>query len=74
YERLLERHPHYHRHVVFMQIAEPSRADVPQYQALRRSLEALAGEINGRYSDYDWVPLRYINKGFARSTVLGFLP
>jgi trehalose 6-phosphate synthase len=73
YERLLELYPHYHRYVVFMQIAEPSRADVPQYQALRRSLEALAGEINGRHSDYDWVPLRYINKGFARSTVLGFL-
>ncbi|MGH8605726.1 MAG: alpha,alpha-trehalose-phosphate synthase (UDP-forming) [Gammaproteobacteria bacterium] len=73
YQRLLELHPHYHRHVVFMQIAEPSRADVPQYEALRRSLEALAGEINGRYSDDDWVPLRYINKGFARSIVLGFL-
>ncbi|MGH8659226.1 MAG: alpha,alpha-trehalose-phosphate synthase (UDP-forming), partial [Gammaproteobacteria bacterium] len=73
YERLLERYPHYHGQVVFMQIAEPSRADVLQYQELRRSLEALAGEINGRYSDYDWVPLRYVNKGFARSTVLGFL-
>lgn len=73
YGRLLERYSDYHGHIVFMQIAEPSRADVPEYQALRRTLEALAGEINGRYSDYDWVPLRYINKGFARSTVLGFL-
>jgi trehalose 6-phosphate synthase len=73
YERLLEHHSDYHGHVVFMQIAEPSRADVPEYQAIRRTLEALAGEINGRYSNYDWVPLRYLNKGFARSTVLGFL-
>lgn len=73
YQRLLDLHSAYHRNVVFMQIAEPSRGDVPDYQAIQHTLEALTGEINGRFSDYDWVPLRYINKGFARATVLGFL-
>lgn len=73
YEDLLDRHPERRREVVFMQIAPPTRADVPEYKEIRRTLERYAGHINGRFADYDWVPLRYLNRGFNRSTVLGFL-
>ena len=73
YERLLERRPPMRRNVVYLQIAQPSRGDVPEYQQMRRALDTAAGQINGRFAEYDWIPLRYLHKGFARTTTLGFL-
>jgi trehalose 6-phosphate synthase len=35
-------------------------------------VEATAGRINGRFGEFDWVPLRYINRGFTRRTLAGF--
>ncbi|MFC3294225.1 trehalose-6-phosphate synthase [Modicisalibacter luteus] len=73
FERLLEKAEHQHGHVVFVQISPPSRTDVPEYAELRTSLERLAGHVNGRFSDYDWTPLRYLNRGYSRESILGFL-
>ncbi len=73
FERLLETRPAVRRKVVCLQIAQPSRGDVPGYQQMRRALDAAAGEINGRFAEYDWVPLRYLHKGFSHATILGFL-
>ncbi|HYD98107.1 MAG TPA: alpha,alpha-trehalose-phosphate synthase (UDP-forming) [Alphaproteobacteria bacterium] len=56
----------------FMQIAPPSRTEVARYRALRRELEALAGHVNGRFAEFDWVPIRYINKSFNRQQLAGF--
>jgi trehalose 6-phosphate synthase len=58
--------------VTLMQIAPPSRGQVAQYRALRRELEGLAGHINGKLAEFDWVPIRYLNKTFARNTLAGF--
>jgi trehalose 6-phosphate synthase len=73
FERLLELYPDARGKVVLLQVAQPSRGDVPEYQSLRRGLDRVAGEINGRFAEYDWVPIRYLHKGFSRATVLGFL-
>jgi trehalose 6-phosphate synthase len=56
-----------------MQIAPPSRSDVPEYIEIRRKLEMAAGHINGRFAEFDWVPIRYLNKSFNRRTLSGFL-
>jgi trehalose-6-phosphate synthase len=37
-----------------MQIAPPSGSEVPEYQEIRRALAAAAGNINGRYGEFDW--------------------
>ena len=73
YERLLESHAAMRRNVIYLQVAQPSRGDLPEYQYMRRALDTAAGQINGRFAEYDWVPLRYLHKGFARATILGFL-
>jgi trehalose 6-phosphate synthase len=73
FRRLLERYPPVRGKVTFLQIAQPSRGDVPDYQQMRDYLNSLTGEINGRYAEYDWTPIRYLNKGFAHTTILGFL-
>lgn len=43
-----------------------------QYQEIRQELEAEAGYINGAHSEFDWVPVRYLNKGFSRRVLAGF--
>ncbi|HEY2618332.1 MAG TPA: trehalose-6-phosphate synthase [Acetobacteraceae bacterium] len=70
FERFLEQFPQHHGNVVFMQIAPPSRGDIETYREIRRELEAEAGRINGRFTEVDWMPLRYLNRGFARSALM----
>jgi len=70
FERMLEVAPHHQRQVSFVQIAPPSRADISTYQGIRQQLEREAGHINGRWSDLEWTPLRYINKHYERSALM----
>jgi trehalose 6-phosphate synthase len=72
YYHLLEHHPQSRGRTVFLQIAPPSRSDVPEYQEIRRELEAAAGRINGRFAEFDWTPLRYLNKSFNHRILTGF--
>lgn len=73
YERLLERYPSNQGNLVFMQIAPPTRVGIRAYEDIRAELEQTAGQINGRFADMDWVPIRYLNKGFDRPTLMGLL-
>ncbi len=70
---LLTAYPANRNRVSLMQIATPTRTGVPEYAEIRRTLETLAGRINGEFADFDWVPIRYLNKSFARRTLFGLL-
>jgi trehalose 6-phosphate synthase len=63
---LLDKHPHYHRQVVLTQIAPPTRESVEGYSDIRHELETLAGSINGRLGELDWVPIHYIYRSTSR--------
>jgi trehalose 6-phosphate synthase len=71
-ERLLETRPQHHRAIVMLQIAPPTREDVPEYQLIRAELDAWAGRINGRFGDPDVLPVRYLNRQFRQDTLFGF--
>lgn len=71
YERLLEDYPDLRGRVSYLQIAPPSRGQVKAYQEIRHELEALTGNINGHYSEFDWTPLRYLNRSFNRRALAG---
>ncbi len=73
YQHLLGSHPAYRGNVVYLQIAPPSRSDLPDYQNMRRQMETMAGHINGTFAEFDWSPVRYLNRGFSRQTLMGFL-
>jgi trehalose 6-phosphate synthase len=70
FERFLAEYPAQHGLITFMQIAPPSRSDIETYQRIRRELEGEAGRINGRFAEVDWVPLRYLNRSFARNVLM----
>jgi trehalose 6-phosphate synthase len=72
FELLLARNPDWHNKVVFLQIAPPTREDVAHYSEIRHLLETEAGRINGEFAEFDWVPIRYLNRGFTRQTLSGF--
>jgi trehalose 6-phosphate synthase len=72
FDRMLLVEPEMKRRVSLLQIAVPSRGQIEAYRQLKTELETLVGEVNGRHSDVDWTPIRYLNKGFAQSTLAGF--
>jgi len=59
--------------ITYIQIAPLSRTDVRAYADIRKSLEQAAGRTNGRFGDTDWTPIRYLNRNFPHSTLMGFL-
>jgi trehalose 6-phosphate synthase len=72
YSHLLNTYPQVRGQTVLIQVAPPSRSEVPEYQAIRANLAAVAGQINSRYGEFDWTPLRYINKSFSHHILTGF--
>jgi trehalose 6-phosphate synthase len=70
--RLLAAHPEHRRKVNFLQVAARSREDGSDYQQIRRELDRIAGNVNGSYSEFDWIPLRYITRALSRRTLAGF--
>jgi len=72
YQRLLERSPEYCGRIVYMQISAPSRPDIRGYQEIKREVDELLGGITGRFSDFDWVPIRYIEQPFERDVLMAF--
>ena len=71
FERLLADYPEHHGNLLLLQIAPPSRGEVPEYEAMRGEVEHVCGRINGRFADVDWVPIRYVNRGYLRRTLGG---
>lgn len=72
FAQFLLQHPHWRSRISFLQIAPPTREEVPEYRQLRSQLEGLAGATNGRYAEPDWMPIRYVNRSFSQATLAGF--
>jgi len=72
FERMLENYPANQNGVSYIQIAPATRSGVRAYTDIRHRLEQAEGEINGRFADIDWVPIRYLNRAFDRPTLMGF--
>lgn len=71
YEEVLATTPEAHERVFLLQIATPSRNEVPAYQEIRARLDSVSGRINGAYATVDWVPIRYVNRIYRRDELAG---
>jgi trehalose 6-phosphate synthase/phosphatase len=60
YRKFLEENPSMVGKVQLIQIAVPSRTQVPEYINLRHEVERLVSEINGKYSKLNYIPVKYI--------------
>lgn len=72
FERFLTDNPGAAKETILLQIAPPSRELVATYQQIRADLERKTGHINGAHADVAWVPIRYVNRGYARTELAGF--
>jgi trehalose 6-phosphate synthase len=72
FEILLREHPEWLDRVCLVQIASPSRSNLPGYARERRDLERLVGRINGELGRLDWVPIRYLYRSFPREDLARF--
>ena len=73
YRRFLEECPAQSGNVTYLQIASLGRQAVKAYARTRDTLEQSAGRINGRFADADWTPIRYLNRNFPHTMLMGFL-
>ena len=55
------------RRASLLQIAPPTREEVPAYRQIRLELEELTGRLNGENAELDWTPLRYIHRNIDRN-------
>ncbi len=56
----LSRNPKFKQKVVFILLAVPSRTRVDHYIQLKRDLDGLVGDINGRHGTIGWMPIWYL--------------
>jgi trehalose 6-phosphate synthase/phosphatase len=67
FERLLERHPEHREEVVFLQLAVPSRSQVAEYRDLKREIDELVGQVNGKFATDRWSPIRYLYRSIPQT-------
>ncbi|MFH0811185.1 MAG: trehalose-6-phosphate synthase [Pseudomonadota bacterium] len=68
-ERLLEEHPEHCQRVVFIQVAVPSRTRLAGYRNMKRQIDEKVGQINGRFTDGSWLPVRYLYRCMPPETL-----
>ncbi len=71
FECLLKNYPEFRGNATLLQIAPPSRSEVPEYKEIRHLLEAEAGHINGNYAEFDWIPINYLSRSYSREDLAG---
>jgi trehalose 6-phosphate synthase len=72
FRNLLERYPDLHGRINLIQVVVPSRVGIPKYDALKREIEGLVGEINGQFTGLNWVPIHYIYRQLNEEELLAY--
>ena len=61
-ETLLESNPRHRGRITLLQIAAPSRSQLPAYQALQASTYSEVARINARFAEGNWLPIVLIDQ------------
>jgi trehalose 6-phosphate synthase len=67
--QFLDAYPKWRHHVTFIQVTPKSRSEVPEYADINQSVNELVGQINGRYGEPAWTPIRYVNRAYSRASL-----
>ena len=71
YERFLALHPERHGKITYLQITPKSRSQIKEYAEIEQTVGAMAGRINGAFSNAAWAPVRYVNRAYSRTALAG---
>jgi trehalose 6-phosphate synthase/phosphatase len=72
FRNALERFYELRGRITLIQVAVPSRKDIPEYQALRDEIEGLVSEINGIFTQPGWIPVHYMFRSMGRTELLAY--
>jgi alpha,alpha-trehalose-phosphate synthase [UDP-forming] len=64
-DRLFETHREYRGKLVFLQVAVPSRCDLPAYRQIKEEVENLTAHINRRWRTTFWKPIVLLQKHYT---------
>jgi len=70
FRNALERYPELRGRIVLIQIVVPSRVEIPRYHEFKGRIDRLVGDINGRFSTNNWIPVQYHFRGLDREDLL----
>lgn len=62
FNTFLEKYPEYRQKVVCILVAVPSRSQVSQYKKLKRRIDEMISQINGKHGTIGWTPIQYLYK------------
>lgn len=65
----LEEHPEWRRKVLYLQIASPSRMEVPEYAEVAQRVDEASGRVNSAFAEPDWTPVRLVKKAYPQQVV-----
>jgi trehalose 6-phosphate synthase len=71
-DELLTRHPEFKSRFVFVQLAAPSRVKIKRYLELNERIEALAAQINAKWSMGSYQPIVLLKSHHEPTTVFRF--
>jgi len=71
-ERFLELYPAYQRRFSFVQIAAPSRTDIPRYHQFLQEVSAEADRINARFPAPHWRPIVLLKRHHSHEEILRY--
>ena len=69
FERLLVDHPRLHGKVTLLQVAVPSRSEVPEYQAFEAEIAERVEALNVRHAQGHWVPVHLVRESLTQAEV-----
>ena len=72
FERFLENHPDWRGRVSLIQITAPSRFRVPQYRAMKQTIDEMVGRIVGRFTASGRSPLVYLYTAFDHEQLAAY--
>ncbi len=69
FERLLKKDRAAPGTYALIQVMVPSRTDVKAYSDLKREIDRMVGDINGRFADTGRVPIHYLYRNMSRRSL-----
>ena len=72
FEYLLDHYPTLRGKVSIIQVSAPSRTRVPEYVDERRQVDQLVGQVNGRFAEANWTPIRYLYRSYPQTELVSF--
>jgi alpha,alpha-trehalose-phosphate synthase [UDP-forming] len=67
-----EKYPEYKKRFTFIQIAAPTRSEVPAYQQMKEEIDTTVGRINGALAEDNWLPIHYYYRSFPMDDVMPY--